>query len=250
MKEESAQERKDLIIGRNPVMEALRSEREIEKIVALKDGEGSLKKIVGMAKDKRLPVQFADKNVLDRLAGGGVHQGIIAYVSQYQYYELEDLLDKAKERSEDPFIIILDGIEDPHNLGAIMRTADGAGAHGIVIPKRRAVGITETVVKTSAGAVEYMPVVKVSNIAQTIDKLKDLGLWIAACDMDGKVYHEQDLKGSLALVIGAEGAGVSRLVKEKCDFVVSIPMAGKISSLNASNAAAILMYEVRRQRKG
>lgn len=250
MKEERAQERKDLIIGRNPVMEALRSEREIEKIVALKDGEGSLKKIVGMAKDKRLPVQFADKNVLDRLAGGGVHQGIIAYVSQYQYAELEDLLDRAKERSEDPFIIILDGIEDPHNLGAIMRTADGAGAHGIVIPKRRAVGITETVVKTSAGAVEYMPVVKVSNIAQTIDKLKDLGLWIAACDMDGKVYHEQDLKGSLALVIGAEGAGVSRLVKEKCDFVVSIPMAGNINSLNASNAAAVLMYEVRRQRKG
>lgn len=250
MKEERAQERKDLIIGRNPVMEVLRSEREIEKIVALKDGEGSLKKIVGMAKDKRLPVQFVDKNVLDRLAGGGVHQGIIAYVSQYQYAELEDLLDRAKERSEDPFIIILDGIEDPHNLGAIMRTADGAGAHGIVIPKRRAVGITETVVKTSAGAVEYMPVVKVSNIAQTIDKLKDLGLWIAACDMDGRVYHEQDLKGSLALVIGAEGAGVSRLVKEKCDFVVSIPMAGKISSLNASNAAAILMYEVRRQRKG
>ena len=250
MKEERAQERKDLIIGRNPVMEVLRSEREIEKIVALKDGEGSLKKIVGMAKDKRLPVQFVDKNVLDRLAGGGVHQGIIAYVSQYQYAELEDLLDRAKERSEDPCIIILDGIEDPHNLGAIMRTADGAGAHGIVIPKRRAVGITETVVKTSAGAVEYMPVVKVSNIAQTIDKLKDLGLWIAACDMDGRVYHEQDLKGSLALVIGAEGAGVSRLVKEKCDFVVSIPMAGKISSLNASNAAAILMYEVRRQRKG
>lgn len=250
VKEEKTPENKDLIFGRNPVMEALKSEREIEKIVVLKDGEGSVKKIIGMAKDKKIPIQFVEKNVLDRIAAGGNHQGILAFVSQYEYYEIEDILERAREKEEDPFVLILDGIEDPHNLGAIMRTADGAGVHGIIIPKRRAVGITETVVKTSAGAVEYVPIAKVSNIAQTIEKLKEMGIWVAACDMDGIDYDKQDLKGSLALVIGAEGQGVGRLVKEKCDFVVSIPMSGKISSLNASNAAAILMYEVKRQRKG
>ena len=175
---------------------------------------------------------------------------VVAYISTYEYCDAADILEKARQKGEDPFIIILDGIEDPHNLGAIMRTADGAGAHGVIIPKRRAAGITDVVAKASAGAVEYVPVAKVSNIAQTIDRLKESGVWIGACDMDGTDYDKTDMKGSLALVIGAEGQGISRLVKEKCDFIISIPMAGKIASLNASNAAAILMYEARRQRKG
>lgn len=250
MKEEQASGNKNLIIGRNPVMEALKSGREIDKMLVAKDGEGSIKKIIGMAKEKNLFYQFVEKTALDRIADGAVHQGVIAYISTYEYCDPEDILEKARQKGEDPFLIILDGIEDPHNLGAIMRTADGAGAHGIIIPKRRAAGITDVVAKASAGAVEYVPVAKVSNIAQTIDKLKGKGVWIAACDMDGTEYDKADLKGSLALVIGAEGQGVSRLVKEKCDFVLSIPMSGQISSLNASNAAAVLMYEAKRQRKG
>lgn len=250
MKEEQASGNKNLIIGRNPVMEALKSGREIDKMLVAKDGEGSIKKIIGMAKEKNIFYQFVEKTALDRIADGGVHQGVIAYISTYDYCDPEDILEKARQKGEDPFLIILDGIEDPHNLGAIMRTADGAGAHGIIIPKRRAAGITDVVAKASAGAVEYVPVAKVSNIAQTIDKLKGKGVWIGACDMDGTEYDKADLKGSLALVIGAEGQGVSRLVKEKCDFVLSIPMSGQISSLNASNAAAVLMYEVKRQRKG
>lgn len=249
MKEEQNAGSSNLIIGRNPVMEALKSGREIDKLLVTKDGEGSIKKIIGMAKDKNLFYQFVDKTALDRVAGGRAHQGVIAYVSTYEYCDPEDILEIARRKGEDPFLIILDGIEDPHNLGAIMRTADGAGAHGIIIPKRRAVGITDVVAKASAGAVEYVPVAKVANIAQTIEKLKELGIWAAACDMDGTEYDKADLKGSLALVIGAEGQGISRLVKEKCDFSLSIPMAGSITSLNASNAAAILMYEVRRQRR-
>lgn len=243
-------ENTNLIIGRNPVMEALKSGRDIEKIIVGNDSEGSIKKIIAIARDKQIPVQFADKPVLDRISDGGVHQGVAAYVSPYAYCEVEDILQRAAERNEDPFIIILDGIKDPHNLGSIIRTADGAGAHGIIIPKRRAAGITDTVVKTSAGAVEYVPVAKVSNIAQTLDYLKTKGLWIGGCDMDGDEYYKVNLIGSLALVIGSEGEGIGRLVKEKCDFIVSIPMAGRISSLNASNAAAVLMYEVSRQRKG
>lgn len=240
----------NLIIGRNPVMEALKSGREIEKLIIAKDAEGSIRKIIGMAKEKNLFCQFAEKTALDRIAGGKVHQGVIAYVSAFEYCDPEDILERARRKGEDPFVIILDGIEDPHNLGAIIRTADGAGAHGIIIPKRRAAGITDVVAKASAGAVEYVPVAKVSNIAQTIDRLKEMGVWIGACDMDGTEYDQADLKGSLALVIGAEGQGISRLVKEKCDFGISIPMAGKITSLNASNAAAVLMYEARRQRNG
>lgn len=249
MKEEQTLEKSNIIIGRNPVMEALKSGREIEKLLVAKDAEGSIRKIIGMAKEKNLFCQFAEKTALDRVAGGKTHQGVVAYVSAYEYCDVEDILEKSRQKGEDPFIIILDGIEDPHNLGAILRTADGAGAHGIIIPKRRAAGITEVVAKASAGAVEYVPVAKVSNIAQTIDRLKEKGVWIGACDMDGTEYDKTDLRGSLALVIGAEGQGIGRLVKEKCDFSLSIPMSGKISSLNASNAAAILMYEVRRQRK-
>lgn len=240
----------NMIMGRNAVIEALKSDREIEYIVVGKGAEGSIKKIFGMAKDKKIPIRRSEKAGLDRMAGNGTHQGVIAQVSDYAYCEIEDILQRAEQRGEDPLVIILDGLEDPHNLGAIMRTAECCGAHGIIIPKRRSVSITETVVKASAGAVEYMLCAKVSNIAQTIDKLKDKGVWIAACDMGGKTHYTQDLTGSLGLVIGSEGFGISKLVKEKCDFTVSIPMKGKITSLNASNAAAILMYEVERQRNG
>ena len=229
-------------------MEALRGEREIEKLVVGRGTEGSIKKINGMAKEKRIPIQYAEKQALDRMAESGAHQGVVAFVSAYRYCEPEDILALAKSRGEDPFVILLDNLEDPHNLGAIMRTAEGAGVHGIIIPKRRSVSITETVVKASAGAVEYMLCAKVSNIAQTLDKLKGEGLWIGACDMGGQDYAGADLKGPIGLVIGSEGAGISRLVREKCDFVLSIPMRGRITSLNASNAAAILMYEVRKQR--
>jgi len=244
----------NILFGRNPVLEALKSGREIEKLVMQKGGEGSAKKIEAIARDKKIPIQYADKAALDRIAAqaseGGNHQGVAAYVSAHRYYEVEDLLDRVAERGEDPFLILLDGIEDPHNLGAIIRTADGAGVHGIIIPKRRAVGLTETVAKASAGAVEYVPVAKVSNLVQTIEQLKAKGLWIGACDMDGSNYYERDLTGPIAIVVGGEGSGVSRLIREKCDFILSIPMAGKISSLNASNAAAVLMYEISKQRKG
>ncbi len=250
MKEEQTLNDSSIIIGRNPVLEALKNGREIEKLVIAKDTEGSIRKIIGMARDKSIPCQYVERPALERISGGGVHQGVIAYVSTYVYCDVEDIIEKARSRNEDPFIIILDGIEDPHNLGAILRTAEGAGVHGVIIPKRRAVGITEVVVKASAGAIEYVSVAKVPNIAQIIDKLKGMGIWAGACDMNGADYDKANLKGSIALVIGAEGNGISRLVKEKCDFSISIPMSGHISSLNASNAAAILMYEVKRQRNG
>ena len=238
----------EIIIGRNAVLEALKNNREIEKITLAKGAEGSVKQIAAKAKDKRIPLYYSEKSRLDKLASGGAHQGVIAVISDYKYCGVSDILRRAEERGEDPFIIILDGLEDPHNLGAIMRTAECAGAHGIIIPKRRSVSVTETVAKTSAGAVEYMLCAKVTNITGEIEKLKDRGIWVGACDMGDDLYYGRDLTGPIALVIGGEGMGVSRLVKEKCDFVVSIPMKGKITSLNASNAAAILMYEVVRQR--
>lgn len=238
----------ETIIGRNAVLEALKGNREIEKITLAKGAEGSVKQIVAKARDRHIPIYYSDKARMDKAASGGVHQGVIAVVSDYKYCTVDDILARAAQRGEDPFIIILDGLEDPHNLGAIMRTAECAGVHGIVIPKRRSVSVTETVAKTSAGAVEYMLCAKVTNIANEIEKLKEKGVWIGACDMGPDLYYRQDLKGPIAIVIGAEGAGISRLVKEKCDFVVSIPMKGNITSLNASNAASILMYEVVRQR--
>ncbi|MCR5482336.1 MAG: 23S rRNA (guanosine(2251)-2'-O)-methyltransferase RlmB [Clostridia bacterium] len=239
-----------ILAGRNPVTEALKAGEDcrIEKLIIAKGAEGSIKKIEGMARDLRIPIHYAEKTALDRIAGSGAHQGVVAYTSEFEYCEVEDILELANERGEKPFIVILDNIEDPHNLGAIMRTAETAGVHGIIIPKRRAVGITQTVAKASAGAVEYMLCAKVANIAQTIDFLKERNVWVAACDMGGRCYSEAALEGSLALVVGSEGFGISRLVKEKCDFTLSIPMKGKINSLNASNAAAVLMYEVRRQR--
>ena len=241
--------KENIIVGRNPVTEALRSGREIDKLMVSSE-EGSMKKILALAKERRIPVMKVEKSAIDRIAEGKAHQGVAAYVSAYAYAELDDIFRIAEERGEDPFIIILDNLEDPHNLGAIMRTAECAGAHGIIIPKRRACGLTDVVAKASAGAIEYMPCVKVTNIAQAIEELKERGIWVAACDMGGQEYYKADLKGKLAVVIGSEGFGISRLVKEKCDFVVSMPMVGRITSLNASNAAAVIIYEVRKQRDG
>ena len=237
------------IEGRNPIIEALRSDRPIDKLmISNTSKEGSIKKIIGMAKEKNVVIQYVDKHKLDEISTSHSHQGVIAVVSDYKYYELEDLLAIARERGEDPFFIILDEITDPHNLGTIIRTADAVGAHGVIIPKRRSVHITSVVAKASAGAVEYVPVCKVTNIANNIKQLKKEGLWIAAADMDGGVFYEQDLTGPLALVIGSEGFGVSRLVKQNCDFVVKMPMIGNVSSLNASVAGGILLYEIFRQR--
>lgn len=238
----------EFIIGRNAVLEALKSNREIEKITIAKGAEGSVKQIAAKAKDKKIPLYYQDKSRMDKAASGGAHQGVIAVVSDYRYCTVDDILDRAVQRGEKPFILVLDGLEDPHNLGAIMRTAECAGVHGIIIPKRRSVSVTETVAKTSAGAVEYMLCARVTNIARAIDELKEKGVWICACDMGDDFYYDRDFTGAIALVIGGEGTGVSRLVREKCDFVVSIPMKGSITSLNASNAASILMYEVVRQR--
>ena len=240
------------IVGRNPVLEILKTDKEIEKIFILKgDLQGSIKKIIGMAKDKNIIIQEVDKNKMDTFAEGEIHQGVAALVTGYEYASIDDILARAETRKEDPFIIILDELEDPHNLGAIIRTAECAGVHGVIIPKRRSASVNQTVYKSSAGAVEHMLVAKVTNITNTIETLKDKGLWIYGADMDGENYHfNQDLKGSVALVIGNEGKGISRLVKEKCDVLVKIPMLGKIESLNASNAASILIYEVIRQKNG
>ena len=234
--------------GRNAVLEAFRSGKTIDKLFIL-DGcqDGPIKSIVREAKKTDAIINYVDKERLDRLAGTGHHQGVVAIGAAYEYAEVEDIL-AAKEKGEDPFIFILDEIEDPHNLGAIIRTANLAGAHGVIIPKRRAVGLTATVAKTSAGAINYTPVAKVTNISQTIEELKKQGLWFVCADMGGETMYNLNLKGPIGLVIGNEGNGVSRLVKDKCDFIASIPMKGDIDSLNASVAAGILAYEVVRQR--
>lgn len=237
------------IIGRNPVAEALKNGREIEKLILLRDGEGSLIKIEGVARDRGIPIQYADRRSLSRMAEGDNHQGVIAVAAPYRYWELDELIRHAVKQKEPPLLILLDGIEDPHNLGAILRTADAAGAHGVIIPKRRAAGLTETAVKASAGAAEYVPVARVPNLGQAIEQLKEAGLWICGCDMDGAPYDQAELTGGIGLVIGSEGRGVGRLIGEKCDFILSIPMCGQINSLNASNAAAVLMYEIRGQRR-
>lgn len=235
--------------GRNAVLEVLKSGRDIEKIIVQKGNvEGTVRRIMGMAKEQGVVVQEVVKQKLDEMSQTKNHQGVIALVSEHEYAEVSDILKAAAEKGEKPFIVILDNITDPHNLGAIIRTAECAGAHGVIIPKRRSVGLTATVGKTSAGAIEYMPVARVTNISKTIEDLKKEGLWIACADMGGDDYFHASLDGAVALVIGSEGDGVSRLVKEKCDFVVSVPMYGKISSLNASVAAGLLMYEVVRQR--
>ncbi|MCR4804914.1 MAG: 23S rRNA (guanosine(2251)-2'-O)-methyltransferase RlmB [Clostridia bacterium] len=239
----------NLIIGRNPVMEAIKAGRSIDKILMQKDAEGSAKKIASMARDARVQIQYVDKIVLDKMCPGRPHQGVAAFAAAKAYADLDDILASASYAGEDPLLVLLDGLEDPHNLGAVLRSCDGAGAHGVVIPSRRAVGLTETVAKASAGAIEYVPVAKVGNLGLCIDKLKERGLWIAAVDMDGENYSDAPLTGPLALVIGGEGQGVSQTVRAKADYIVSIPMRGRVNSLNASNAAAILLYEVDRQRR-
>ena len=237
------------IEGRNAVMEAFRSGKTIDRLFIL-DGckDGPVQSIVREAKKRDTIIQFVGKERLDQLSGTGHHQGVVAYAAAYEYAEVEDILKGAREKGEPPFVFLLDGIEDPHNLGAIIRTANLAGAHGVIIPKRRAVGLTATVAKTSAGALNYTPVAKVTNIGTTIEELKKQGMWFVCADMGGELMYRLDLKGPIGLVIGNEGDGVSRLVKEKCDMVASIPMKGDIDSLNASVAAGVLAYEIVRQR--
>jgi len=238
-----------IIEGRNPIIEALKNNRSIEKIMVNKASkEGSIKKILAMAKENKVIIQEVDRHKLDEMSESHAHQGVIAITSDYRYYDLDEILEIPKERGEDPFFIILDGITDPHNLGSIIRTADAVGAHAVIIPKRRSVQITPIVAKASAGAVEYLPVCKVTNIVNTIKTLKENGLWIAAVDMDGQTFYQQNLGGPLGLIVGSEGEGISRLVKQNCDFTVSMPMSGNVTSLNASVAGGILLYEVYRQR--
>ena len=239
------------IEGRNAVVEAFRSGKTVDKLY-IQDGlrDGVISSILRDAKKRDVIVSFISKEKLDLISETKKHQGVMAICSAYEYAEIDDIFAKAEEKGESPFIFILDEIEDPHNLGAIIRTANLCGAHGVIIPKRRAVGLTSTVVKASAGAINYTPVAKVTNIAKTIDELKDRGMWFACADMGGTTMYDCNLTGSIGIVIGNEGSGVSRLVKEKCDYVVSIPMKGDIDSLNASVAAGVLAYEVVRQRLG
>lgn len=244
------QEQNDHFIeGRNAVLEAFRSGKTVDKLY-IQDGarDGVISSILRDAKKKDVIVNFVSKDKLDQMSRDKKHQGVIAICSAYEYADVEDIFAKAKEKGEDPFVFILDEIEDPHNLGAIIRTANLCGAHGVIIPKRRAAGLTSTVVKASAGAINYTPVAKVTNISKTIEELKEKGMWFACADMGGQTMYDCNLTGSIGLVIGNEGNGVSRLVKEKCDYVVSIPMKGDIDSLNASVAAGVLAYEVVRQR--
>ncbi len=241
----------NMIEGRNAVLEAFRSGKPVDKLFVL-DGcqDGPVRTIVREAKKHDTLVQFVDKERLTQLSQTGRHQGVIAYTAAYEYAQVEDMLALAKERGEDPFLIFLDDIEDPHNLGALIRTANLAGAHGVIIPKRRAVGLTATVAKTSAGAINYTPVAKVTNLTKTMKELKEKGLWFVCADMGGESMYKLNLTGPIGLVIGNEGEGVSRLVKETCDFVASIPMKGDIDSLNASVATGVLAYEIVRQRLG
>lgn len=238
-----------IIEGRKAVIEAFRSGKTIDKVFVL-DGcqDGPVRTIVREAKKHDTILQFVTKERLDQLSETGKHQGVVAHAAAYEYAEVEDILALAKEKGEDPFIFILDNIEDPHNLGAIIRTANLAGAHGVIIPKRRAVGLTATVAKTSAGALNYTPVAKVTNLVKTMEELKEKGLWFVCADMGGETMYRLNLTGPIGLVIGNEGTGVGRLVKEECDFVASIPMKGDIDSLNASVAAGVLAYEIVRQR--
>jgi 23S rRNA (guanosine2251-2'-O)-methyltransferase len=242
-------ENQDYIIGKNPVMEALRSERDINKILIAESSQrGQMQQLIQLAKEANVIVQFVPKKKIDQISDEN-HQGVLAYVAAYQYAEMDDLFAAAEKKNEPPFFLLLDEIEDPHNLGSIMRTADAVGAHGIIIPKRRAVGLTATVAKASTGAIEHIPVVRVTNMARTIDELKERGVWIAGTDASGKQdYRQLDGTMPLGLVIGSEGKGMGRLVRDKCDFLINLPMAGKVTSLNASVAAALLMYEVYRRR--
>lgn len=238
--------REDLIIGRNAVMEALKSDKTIEALYVTKgQREGSINAILSLAKENRVVIKEVDKKKLDSMSNGEVHQGAIAVITPYKYFEVKDILDAAKEKGESPFIVILDELEDPHNLGSIIRTAETCGVHGIIIPKRRNVGVTPTVYKSSVGAVEHVKIAKVTNINATIDELKEEGIWVYGADIEGKEYsYEVDFSGPCALIIGSEGRGISKLTLKKCDKLVKIPMIGRINSLNASVAGGIMMYEV------
>lgn len=239
----------NVIVGRNAVRELLSSGRDIEKLyITSSDKEGSINQLLGIAAERGIPITECDRTRLDSIACGTRHQGIIAIAAERNYSTVEEILSYAEEKGESPFVVICDGIEDPHNLGAIIRSAECSGVHGVIIPKRRAVGLTATVSKSSAGALEHMRIAKVTNLASTIDELKERGFWIYGADMDGSTYYKTDMKGASAIVLGSEGSGISRLVKEKCDFIVSIPLYGQINSMNVSCAAAIIFAEVAKQR--
>ena len=250
MKDRITEPKPDVIAGRNPVNEAVRSSRPIDKIlVARGEKSGAIVGILAKAKEKQIPVKEVDRAKLDFLSGQQTHQGIIALAAAKEYSTVEEILEYADSRGEAPFIVILDELEDPHNLGAIIRTAECVGAHGVIVPKRRSASLSYTVAKASAGAVEYMRVARVTNISKLIDGLKERGVWIYGADMDGEDYQSCDMSGACAIVIGNEGKGISRLVREKCDVIVSLPMRGKINSLNASVAAGILMYHALKGRE-
>lgn len=242
--------REDLVEGRNAVIELLKSDKTIEHLMVAKGStEGSINKILGLAREKKIVVKEVDIKKLDFMSETGSHQGVMAIITPYIYSSLEDILNLAKEKNEDPFVILLDELEDPHNLGAIVRTAELCGAHGIIIPKRRNVGVTATVYKSSAGAIEHMKIAKVTNINMVIDQLKEKGIWVYGTDAEGEDYsYETNLSGPCAIVVGSEGKGMSKLTKDKCDKLVKIPMVGKINSLNASVAGGIMMYEVLKSR--
>ena len=249
MKNENIKNNDNLIIGRNAVSEAVNSGRELDTLLLMRGTQNpALLRLASMAKEKGAVVKEVDSKKLDYMCGGANHQGVAAFVAVHEYSSVDDILAFAEEKGEAPFIVVLDEVEDPHNLGAIIRTAECAGVHGIIIPKRRSASLSYTVAKASAGAIEYMRVARVTNIAVTLDELKEKGVWVYGADMDGTDYDECDFSGACAIVIGNEGKGISRLVREKCDVIVSLPMKGQINSLNASNAAAVLLYEALRQR--
>jgi len=251
LKNENERMNDNLVIGRNAVMELLKSGREIENILVAKgEHEGSVNKILAICRERGIVVKTVDRKKLDSLCAGANHQGVAANTAAHTYSTVEEMLALAEEKGEAPFLIICDEIEDGHNLGAIIRTAEACGVHGIIIPKRRSVGLNYTVAKTSCGALEYVKVARVGNLAQTIEQLKKKNIWVYAADMDGQRWDKTDFSGGVALVVGNEGSGVGRLVKEKCDITVSLPMRGRVNSLNASVAAGIIMYEIARQRLG
>lgn len=244
-----AEAMENVISGRNAVRELIDSGRDIEKIfVSRGEREGSIKQIIGMALERKIPIVESERQKLDAVSGGTRHQGVVAIAAAREYVGIDDIFELAAKRAEAPFIVVLDGVEDPHNLGAIIRNAECTGVHGVIIRKARSVGITPTVVKASAGAIEHVPVARVTNIGATIDELKERGLWIYAADMDGSPCYETDMSGGAAIVLGGEGSGISRLVKEKCDFTVTIPLYGSVNSMNVSAAAAVILSEAARQR--
>ena len=237
------------VYGRNAVKELLASGRDVEKLyIQSGDREGSVNLLIGIASERKIPIVEVERTKLDAMVFGERHQGVIAIAAERNYASVDEIFEYAEEKGESPFVVILDGVEDPHNLGAIIRTAECCGAHGVIIPKRHAVGLTSTAAKASAGAIEHVKVAKVTNLAMTIDDLKERGMWLYAADMGGDAYYSTDMKGSVGIVLGSEGFGISRLVKEKCDFVVSIPLYGSVNSMNVSCAAAVILADVARQK--